>query len=136
MQSQDWADAYGGNRIANTESRAACRAVEALVMDDTLFAKRIKTTELTEMLCIQLRVADSKRPTLGACTQIWLNMLAACDAWELVKYDPVQIDGGEVPALYLLEALIRKIPDVLGNPESLKNLSFWRLSFRPNVFCR
>ena len=30
------------------------------------------------------------------------------------------VSGGEVPALYLLEALIRKIPDVLGNPESLK----------------
>ena len=29
------------------------------------------------------------------------------------------VSGGEVPAMYLLEALIRKIPNVLGNPESL-----------------
>jgi len=67
-------------------------------MNNTLFAKCIKTTELTEVLYIQLRTADSKRPTLGACTQIWLNMLAICDAWEPVKCNPVQIDGKEVPA--------------------------------------
>ncbi len=29
------------------------------------------------------------------------------------------VSGGEVPAMYLLEALIRRIPDVLGNPDSL-----------------
>ena len=34
------------------------------------------------------------------------------------------VSGGEVPAMYLLEALIRKIPDVLGNPESLINETF------------
>ena len=34
------------------------------------------------------------------------------------------VSGGEVPAMYLLEALIRKIPDVLGNPESLKSETF------------
>ena len=34
------------------------------------------------------------------------------------------VSGGEIPALYLLEALIRKIPDVLGNPESLKSETF------------
>ena len=34
------------------------------------------------------------------------------------------VSGGEVPALYLLEALIRKIPDVLGNPDSLKSETF------------
>ena len=34
------------------------------------------------------------------------------------------VSGGEVPAMYLLEALIRKIPNVLGNPESLINEPF------------
>ena len=34
------------------------------------------------------------------------------------------VSGGEVPAMYLLEALIRRIPDVLGNPESLINETF------------
>ncbi len=34
------------------------------------------------------------------------------------------VSGGEVPAMYLLEALIRRIPDVLGNPESLLNETF------------
>jgi len=34
------------------------------------------------------------------------------------------ISGGEVPAMYLLEALIRRIPGVLGNPDSLKYETF------------
>ena len=34
------------------------------------------------------------------------------------------VSGGEVPAMYLLEALIRKIPDVLGNPDSLLSETF------------
>ena len=38
------------------------------------------------------------------------------------------ISGGEVPAMYLLEALIRRIPGVLGNPDSLKYETFKNLS--------
>ena len=34
------------------------------------------------------------------------------------------ISGGEVPAMYMLEALIRRIPGVLGNPDSLKFETF------------
>ena len=34
------------------------------------------------------------------------------------------ISGGEVPAMYMLEALIRRIPGVLGHPDSLKHETF------------
>ena len=34
------------------------------------------------------------------------------------------ISGGEVPAMYMLEALIRRIPGVLGNPDSLNYETF------------
>ena len=34
------------------------------------------------------------------------------------------VSGGEIPALYLLEAILRRIPNVLGNPESLTNETF------------
>ena len=34
------------------------------------------------------------------------------------------VSGGEVPAMYMLEALVRRIPGVLGNPESLKFETF------------
>ena len=50
------------------------------------------------------------------------------------------VSGGEIPAMYLLEALIRKIPDVLGNPESLLSETFTdnKIDFpvytRPEVF--
>tara|TARA_Y100001958_G_scaffold106362_1_gene74435 strand:+ start:62 stop:697 length:636 start_codon:yes stop_codon:yes gene_type:complete len=50
------------------------------------------------------------------------------------------VSGGEIPALYLLEALIRKIPDVLGNPESLLSETFtnnkidYPVYTRPEVF--
>jgi len=50
------------------------------------------------------------------------------------------VSGGEIPALYLLEALIRKIPDVLGNPESLISETFtdnkidYPVYTRPEIF--
>ena len=50
------------------------------------------------------------------------------------------VSGGEIPALYLLEAMIRKIPNVLGNPESLLSETFTdnKIDFpvytRPEVF--
>ncbi len=34
------------------------------------------------------------------------------------------VSGGEVPAMFLMEALMRKVPGVLGNSESLVNESF------------
>ena len=50
------------------------------------------------------------------------------------------ISGGEVPAMYLLEALIRRIPGVLGNSESLKYETFNNNKYdfpvytRPEIF--
>ena len=50
------------------------------------------------------------------------------------------ISGGEVPAMYMLEALIRRIPGVLGNPDSLKyetfndNKSDFPVYTRPETF--
>ena len=34
------------------------------------------------------------------------------------------VSGGEVPAMFLMEALMRRVPGVLGNSESLLNVSF------------
>ena len=34
------------------------------------------------------------------------------------------VSGGEIPALYLLEAILRRIPNVLGNPDSLINETY------------
>ncbi len=34
------------------------------------------------------------------------------------------VSGGEIPAMFLIEALVRKIPGILGNSESLTNESF------------
>ena len=34
------------------------------------------------------------------------------------------VSGGEVPAMFLMESLIRKIPGVLGNPDSLNTETF------------
>ena len=46
------------------------------------------------------------------------------------------ISGGEVPAMYLLEALIRRIPGVLGNSESLKYETFNNNKYDFPVFTR
>lgn len=34
------------------------------------------------------------------------------------------VSGGEVPAMFIMESLIRKIPGVLGNPDSLNSETF------------
>ena len=39
------------------------------------------------------------------------------------------VSGGEVPAMFLMEALMRRVPGVLGNSESLVNESFTAVSY-------
>ena len=46
------------------------------------------------------------------------------------------ISGGEVPAIYILEALIRRIPGVLGNPDSLKFETFTNNKYDFPVYTR
>jgi len=46
------------------------------------------------------------------------------------------ISGGEIPAMYMLEAIIRRIPGVLGNPESLKYETFNDNKFDFPVYTR
>ena len=46
------------------------------------------------------------------------------------------VSGGEVPAMFLLEALIRKIPGALGNAESLDIESFTDGKFDHPVYTR
>ena len=46
------------------------------------------------------------------------------------------ISGGEVPAMYMLEALIRRIPGVLGNPDSLKFETFTNNKYDFPVYTR
>ena len=46
------------------------------------------------------------------------------------------VSGGEVPALFLLEALIRKIPGALGNAESLDVESFTDGKYDHPVYTR
>ena len=50
----------------------------------------------------------------GFDKESWISMQIIKFLWTTV------ISGGEVPAMYMLEALIRRIPGVLGNPDSLK----------------
>ena len=46
------------------------------------------------------------------------------------------ISGGEIPAMYILEALIRRIPGVLGNPDSLKFETFTDNKYDIPVYTR
>ena len=46
------------------------------------------------------------------------------------------LSGGEIPALALIDALSRKIPDVLGNQESFKNDSFENNLLKGPVYTR
>ena len=46
------------------------------------------------------------------------------------------ISGGEIPAMYILVALIRRIPGVLGNPDSLKFETFTNNKYDFPVYTR
>ena len=46
------------------------------------------------------------------------------------------VSGGEIPALFLLEALTRRIPGTLGNPESLEYETFNENKFDFPVYTR
>lgn len=43
------------------------------------------------------------------------------------------LSGGEIPAMVLIDAIVRLIPGVLGNPESLKNESFSNLKIENSM---
>ena len=44
--------------------------------------------------------------------------------YEEISLGDYVLSGGEVPAMALIEGLVRLVPGVLGNPESTRNESF------------
>ena len=80
-------------------------------------------TQLDESMINELLEFDSINLICGRYEGFDQRMLDLHSDYE-VSVGKSVVSGGEVPAMYLLEALIRKIPNVLGNPESLINETF------------
>ena len=80
-------------------------------------------TQLDESMINELLEFDSINLICGRYEGFDQRILDLHSDYE-VSVGKSVISGGEVPAMYLLEALIRKIPNVLGNPESLINETF------------
>ena len=80
-------------------------------------------TELDESLISELLKFESINLICGRYEGFDQRILDLHSDYE-VSVGKSVVSGGEVPAMYLLEALIRRIPDVLGNPESLINETF------------
>ena len=80
-------------------------------------------TQLDESMIIELLEFDSINLICGRYEGFDQRILDLHSDYE-VSVGKSVVSGGEVPAMYLLEALIRKIPNVLGNPESLINETF------------
>jgi tRNA (guanine-N1)-methyltransferase len=79
--------------------------------------------ELNEFMINELLEYDSINLICGRYEGFDQRILDLHSDYE-VSVGKSVVSGGEVPAMYLLEALIRRIPDVLGNPESLTNETF------------
>ncbi len=79
--------------------------------------------ELDESLINELLKFDSINLICGRYEGFDQRILDLHSDYE-VSVGKSVVSGGDVPAMYLLEALIRRIPDVLGNPESLTNETF------------
>ena len=80
-------------------------------------------TQLDESMINELLEFDSINLICGRYEGFDQRILDLHSDYE-VSVGKSVVSGGEVPAMYLLEALIRKIPNVLGNPESLINETF------------
>jgi tRNA (guanine-N1)-methyltransferase len=80
-------------------------------------------TQLDELMINELLEFDSINLICGRYEGFDQRILDLHSDYE-VSVGKSVVSGGEVPAMYLLEALIRKIPNVLGNPESLINETF------------
>ena len=80
-------------------------------------------TQLDESMINELLEFDSINLICGRYEGFDQRILDLHSDYE-VSVGKSVVSGGEVPAMYLLEALIRRIPDVLGNPESLINETF------------
>ena len=81
------------------------------------------STQLDESMINELLEFDSINLICGRYEGFDQRILDLHSDYE-VSVGKSVVSGGEVPAMYLLEALIRKIPNVLGNPESLINETF------------
>ena len=96
-------------------------------------------TQLDESMINELLEFDSINLICGRYEGFDQRILDLHSDYE-VSVGKSVVSGGEVPAMYLLEALIRKIPNVLGNPESLINETFtdnkvdYPVYTRPEIF--
>lgn len=83
-------------------------------MDEAMVCELVKETHLT-LLCGRY----------GGVDQRFLNHYQ----FENVSIGDYVVSGGELPALILIDAIVRKIPGVLGNENSANSDSFAKNSF-------
>ncbi len=70
--------------------------------------------------------ASERRPTLILCGRYegLDHRIHEHVASEEVSIGPYVLSGGEIPAMAIIDACVRKLPDALGNPASLAEESF------------
>ena len=79
--------------------------------------------QLNEDLIKDLHGYESANITCGRYEGFDQRIIEMHSDYEIAIGQTV-VSGGEVPAMFLIEALVRKIPGILGNSESLTNESF------------
>ena len=79
--------------------------------------------ELNEDLIEELHTYKSANIICGRYEGFDQRILELHSDYE-ISIGKTVVSGGEVPAMFLMEALLRKLPGILGNSESLKYESF------------
>ena len=113
---------YGGGPGMVLMAEPLDNAIESTNVNVNLFLTP-SGAELGESMINELLEFDSINLICGRYEGFDQRILDLHSDYE-VSVGKSVVSGGEVPAMYLLEALIRRIPDVLGNPESLTNETF------------
>jgi len=108
---------YGGGPGMVLMAEPLDNAINSTKVDVNLFLTP-SGAELNESMINELLEFDSINLICGRYEGFDQRILDLHSDYE-VSVGKSVVSGGEVPAMYLLEALIRRIPDVLGNPQSL-----------------
>ena len=108
---------YGGGPGMVMMVEPLDKALENIDSDKTIFLTP-SGEELTEDLSLKITAHSSVTIVCGRYEGFDNRIIEMHSDYE-ISIGKTVVSGGEVPSLFLMESLIRKIPNVLGNEESL-----------------
>ena len=113
---------YGGGPGMVMMIEPIDKAIQANKADLNIFLSP-SGEQLNESIITKLHKYNSVNVICGRYEGFYQRVIDLHSDYEISIGETV-VSGGEIPAMFLMEALIRRLPGVLGNSESLVSESF------------